>query len=306
MTQNDEIVDMDLRENDPNVSSSVDTELVLDLYSNIWAIICLVVSSILLLVFVYTELRFRYRKYFYNKCLNEVVDAPSEFDPNYNGKLVFLVGKVMQKSPVYFYDPAFPYFEITGVSLVKRQVEMLQWHRNSNKFYEKVWSSAPIIKNPEVYRNPCWRYQSETLTDDIELSVSQIIMSKDCVLALQEKGNLKPMLPYEVHEKLGDSHVCSDEIFYYLKQNKENWQVGDYRFRYFYLELGNYVTVLGEYCNGRIGKFRGSLVFAEYGVVSAESMIESKKNEDAFNQNVVRAFAALCLLVSTLFATFIY
>jgi hypothetical protein len=305
MTQNNEIIDMDLRENDPNVSSSVDTELILDFYSNVWALIILIIAGVMLLAFVYTELRFRYRQYFYNKCLNEVIDAPAELNQNYNGKLVFLVGKLTQNSPVYFYDPVFPYFEITGVGLVKRQVEMYQFRRDSSKNYEKTWNSSPIKNSQEAFKNPSWRFKSETLTEEIDLSVSHIKLSKECFGILQEKGCLKPMYPHEICETVGSFHIHSDDVYYYLTQEKNELQVGDYRFRYFYLELGNYVTILGEYFNGNVRKFKGSLIFAENGVVSVESIFERMKERNRFSQNVVRVLTVVALLVSFLAATFV-
>ena len=89
-----------------------------------------------LFLYLYLEIRYLYRRFFYKTCLNEVIDAPQSLDSAYEGKLVFLVGKLLVDHPYYLTDPVLPLFETAGSLLLQRHVEMLQWTKNKKNIFE--------------------------------------------------------------------------------------------------------------------------------------------------------------------------
>lgn len=289
----------------PDISSSVDTGVFSIINTSMWGIFCLILSLILILFVISTELRYCYQKHFYKKCLNEVVDGPSCPDPAYEGKLVFLVGKLHTKAPVYLHDPDFQFFEVTGVLLLRRQVEMLQWSKVENKFLDRVWSESSIkLKNNQV-QNPNWdpNFKSRTLDHSFEVFVSNIKLCSEGAKILQKNREFKPICPCQIKERTLDKFISSDGLYYYVRNEEIGLEVGDFRIRYYYLELGNYVTVLGEYKNGKIEKYNGKLLVVENGVITVEVIFSRLLEEESFRQNLFRVLGALSIMIGGILAT---
>lgn len=306
MTQSDVLFENEYASTNPDVSSSVDTSVFSIINTSTWGLLCLIMTLLAFVFILYTELRYLYRKYFYKKCLNEVVDGPMCPDPAYEGKLVFLVGKLHTKTPVYLFDPNFPFFEVTGVFLLRRQVEMLQWNNGKKNSLEKVWSGSAIkLKNRQI-QNPTWDFgfKSQNLCENVEVFVSNLRLCGEARKILQKNENFKAITPCQIKEKTMDRFISADGLYYYILKDEVGLQVGDYRVRYFYLELGNFVTVLGEYKNGRIEKFNNQLIVVENGVVTVELIFARLLEEELFKQNLFRVFGALSLMIGGIIATF--
>jgi len=290
----------------PDVSSSVDTGVFSIINTSTWGSLCLLMTLLALVFILYTELRYCYRKYFYKKCLNDVVDGPMYPDPAYEGKLVFIVGKLHTKTPVYLSDPDFPFFEATGVYLLRRQVEMLQWRNGEKNSLENVWSGSTIKLNNSQAQNPTWdiNLKSQNLCENVEFFVSNLRLSVEARKILQKNENFKPVPPCSIKERTVNRFISADGLYYYILKEETGLQVGDYRIRYFCLELGSFVTVLGEYKNGRIEKYNNKLIVVENGVVTVELIFARLLEEELFRQNLFRVFGALSLVIGGILATF--
>lgn len=305
MILNDLIFENEKANASPDISSSVDTGVFSIINTSMWGIFCLILSLLLSLLIIFTEIRYCYRKHFYKKCLNEVVDGPTCPDPAYEGKLVFVVGKLHTKAPVYLHDPDFQFFEVTGVLLLRRQVEMLQWAKGENKSLERIWSGSSIkIKNDRV-QNPYWdpNFKSRTLEQKFEVFVSNIRLCSEGSKILQKDREFKPICPCQIKERTLDKFISSDGLYYYVRNEEIGLEVGDFRIRYYYLELGNYITVLGEYKNGTIEKFNGKLLVVENGVITVELIFTRLLEEESFRQNLFRVLGALSLMIGGVLAT---
>jgi hypothetical protein len=239
-----------------------------------------------------------------------VIDAPPNLNPLYEGKLVFLVGKIHVSSPYYLSDPLMPFFDITRSVLLKRHVEMLQWHKNNENIYEKKWCAKPISNYNKQYTNPIWceKLKDDIFLDDSDVNVLPFKLCKEAVKMLPVSGSIETVLTNS-NEQVEGYKVSADLSYYYLRQ-KNNYnntgglelEVGDYRLRYYFLEVGTYVTVLGEYKNGVIEKYKNKLLFVDAGFVSINTVFERYISEARNRQDEIRALGIVWLVVGVILA----
>ncbi|OMJ96354.1 hypothetical protein SteCoe_97 [Stentor coeruleus] len=267
-------------------------------------------SLIITFIWIYYEIKYKLQKRFYNSCLNEVIDAPPNLNPLYEGKLVFLVGKIHSSSPNYLSDPLMPFFDITNSVLLKRHVEMLQWYKNNENIYEKKWCAKPIINYNKQYANPLWceKFKDDILIDNSDVNVLPFKLCREAVKMLPVSGSIKSVL-INSNEQVEGYKVSADPSYYYLSQkdtynNTENleFEIGDYRIRYYALEVGTNVTVLGEYKNGVIEKYKNKLLFVDAGFLSINTIFERYISEARCKQDQIRAAGIVWLVVGVILA----
>ena len=114
---------------------------------------------------------------------------------------------------------------------------------------------------------------------------------------------MKTIAPLEIENCYKGFSLYTDSFYYYLVQKKvRNYepQVGDYRIQYSYLELGTFVTILGEYKKGKIGKYKKMVLFADVGLVSVDKIIGNYCNRETLQQNIVRTFGVLGVFVGVI------
>lgn len=282
------------------------TELIILILSGIF--------GLLFLIWVYYEIRFQLLQRFYKNCLNEVIDAPPNLNPSYEGKLIFLVGKIQLPSPFYLSDPVLPFFEMTGSVFLKRHVEMLQWCKNKRNDFEKRWSAKPIKTSEKQYENPIWYEQlrDDIFLDESDVNVIPFKLCKEAVKMLPVSRSLNTVSTF-LTEQIEGYKVTADSSYYYLRKfdgksgiESTDPEVGDYRIRYYVSEVGTYVTILGEYRDGMIEKYKGKLLFVDAGFVSVNTIFERYTSEASFKQNQIRALGVLGLVVGVILAASIF
>ncbi|OMJ89031.1 hypothetical protein SteCoe_8850 [Stentor coeruleus] len=271
---------------------------------------CCGFSLIITLISIYYEIKYQLERKFYKSCLNEVIDAPPNLNPLYEGKLIFLVGKIHLSSPCYLSDPLMPFFDITKWILLKRNVEMLQWYKNNKNIYEKKWCEKPIFNYNKQYANPIWceKFKDEIFLDDSDVNVLPFKLCREAVKMLPVGGSKEAVLMNN-NEQADGYKVSADPSYYYLSQ-KDTYNnnggleldVGDYRVKYYFLEVGTYVTVLGEYKNGVIEKYKNKLLFVDSGFVSINTIFERYISEARYKQNQIRAVGIIWFFVGIIMA----
>jgi hypothetical protein len=110
-------------------------------------------TSIAILFGLILELTYQYRKFFFKRCHSDAVDAPNVLSQSYEGKLVYLVGKLQLSCQCFISDPVLPFFEFAEAIRVKRYVEMLQWEKHGKSF-EPGWFPGPLKTSCKEYKNP--------------------------------------------------------------------------------------------------------------------------------------------------------
>ena len=284
---------------DDGIESSVETGFLSGLDNLPLCSLGLILVSILFLFYLYTELKFQYRSSFFKKCAKEVVDAPNALSPDYEGKLVYLVGKLELHRPCYLSDPLLPFVETTTSVVLKRSVEMLLWHYRRAFNAEMKWSARPLKSVMDAHKNPQWdpRLENTTIEGEYEVQIFPFHIDKEIIKMIPATGitrtlSLNPGLE-SGNCSLKDYQVYSDSLYYYLsKRNVAEYVpgIGDYRIKYSSLELGSYATVFGEYSQGSVKKYKNTLLFADIGIVSMDKIIFSILRDESFKQKMVRFF----------------
>ena len=295
--------------NSTEIKTSISADFLTELQNVSLLSIGSIIASVIFLICIYLELHFQYNRYFYRKCLREVVDAPQCEDASCEGKLVFLVGKLQFAHPYYLSDPVLPFFEITGSILLKRHVEMLQWSCTGKKSYEKKWSTIPVYnKNTKEFINPTWDPSlcNEILSEELDVYINSFKLCNEAIKLVSLNRSMKTVAPFEIEGSIKGYQVRVDSTYYYLTKNScQEYEpsIGDYRIKYFYLELGTFVTVLGEYKQGKIERYKNKLLFADAGFVSINTIFERYQNDSDYRQNMVRALGLLGVIVGVIIAS---
>ena len=297
---------------DNSIESSVGTGFLLGLNNLPLCSLGLILVSLLLISYLFTELKFQYRSYFFNKCAKEVIDAPNALSPDYEGKLIYLVGKLELHRPCYLSDPLLPFVETTTSVVLKRSVEMLQWHHGHAFKTELKWSAGPLKSVMDTHRNPSWdsRLENRTIEGEYEVQIFPFHIDKEIIKMIPVTGitrtlSLNPGLE-SGNCSLQDYQVYSDSLYYYLSKRKVAEyvpEIGDYRIKYSSLELGSYATIFGEYSHGSIKKYKNTLLFADTGIVSMDKIICSILRDESFKQKIIRFFLAAGGIAGIILAT---
>lgn len=293
--------DSPILQSDSGIESSVESGFLSDTPNLPIYSIGLILASIFFLAYLYTELKFQYRCYFFNKCNREVEDAPNALSSDSEGKLIYLVGKLQVHGPCFLSDPLLPFVESTSSIMMKRSVEMMQWQSGKSKKKVLKWVKYQV-KNQGNKENPIWdpRLENKTFEQEYDIQIFPYKISKDTAKMIPITGVVRNSNVNTSRESdcciLKGYQIYSDCLYYYLSKRREtNFlpQAGDYRIKYFSLELGSYATVLGEYSQGSIKKYRNKLLFAESGIVSMDKIMYKIQRQEAFRQKIMRfLFAA--------------
>ena len=144
------------------------------------------------------------------------------------------------------------------------------------------------------------------MSEEPDVYVSEFKLSKEALNLLPINGSMRVVEPLEIECKVRGYKVRTDSVYYYLTKSEENNyepQVGDYRIRYNYLELGTVVTILGEYKKATIGKYKNRVLFADAGFSSVNKIFEIYRERDKFKQYLVRSLGLLGLIIGVIVST---
>jgi len=234
----------------------------------------------------------------------------TQYDPQYNNKAILAQGKVTPNGVVQ--DPIFGIK--SPVLILKRKVEMYQWHEKSQTHsedkvgggtettttyeYYKDWSSDEIssssFKITQGHQNPSMAYPTEAFVS--EATMGDFHLAKSIVSQFrpnQSFGDLSS-LP----KRIGD--VDNHGSFLYKGDNPNAPKVGDLRITYFYAGGGEY-SIAAKLSNKNIVPYDTKngkhFVFIRSGKVSAEQIFKEEYKANAILTWILRAVGLLVMFI---------
>jgi len=269
-----------------------------------------------LCVCLYYEVRYLVYKRFLKKCKREAREASSYLDPDLEGKLVYVTGRLQVSPPVYLTDPTLPVVTVSQAFLLKRTVQMYLWketlgNENSKSEYFPGWSSYHIdsgrFQNP-VYCNPSWdqTLQNAVFKIQPQTYLQSYKLTKEVMKKIPIKQKLKKLRPSENPGPVDGFCVYIDNEYFYLSNKKKTPytpEVGDYRIKYSYLDLDTSVSILGEQRGNTLKKYRGKLLEVARGNLTLSALIENKLSAKRFRQYIVRIGALISSVIGFIVMT---
>ena len=286
--------------------------------------VCFSIGTGIILVgfcfWLYHEVQYQRLLKLLRKCMWEVKEAPSYLDPQYEGELVYVTGRLQVGQPVYLTDPVLPIVTVSEAILLKRRVEMFQWKEIAFKAegklryeYKQQWSGSYLDSHrfgDKSYKNPKWNnnLQNATFQCQPEAYLQNYRMTRQIMKKIPMRERLRVVPPCSTDCKVQNYSVYIDDTYYYLT-TRENPQttytpmVGDYRIKYSYLGVGTNVSILGEQRADTLVKYKEKLLVVESGMLSADKLLDRKIGNKRFRQYIIRIVGVMFALIGFILMT---